>query len=97
MNTTNEIEAISKRASSDKIILYFGATFCGPCRAMTPTLDEVCKTINIIKIDTVECPDLSNQEEIRAIPTFIKYVKGVEVERKVGAMSKEALLNFYNS
>ena len=71
--------------------------WCGPCRAMAPTLSLVSEEINIIKVDTDEATNLSREEGIRAVPTIIHYKKGVEVGRQVGGKTKDQLVQFFNS
>jgi len=97
MTQTEEKDAIIKRANDEKLIIYFTATFCGPCRAMAPIIEQVKDQINVIKVDIEEAEYLSNLEGIRAVPTFILYKKGIEVDRKVGVLSSSALTEMYNS
>ena len=97
MEYTTEQEAIIKRANDENLIIVYSASYCGPCRAMAPFIDQVKDTINIIKVDTEESGNLSSQEGIRAIPTIIHYKKGIEVGRQVGGKTKDQLIQFYNN
>jgi len=77
-----------------KRVLYFTAAWCGPCQMMAPMIAELSAQFNIEKIDMDNDPNMSAQYSIRSIPTFIILdPAGNEVIRKVGAMSKQALLN----
>jgi thioredoxin 1 len=77
-----------------KRVLYFTAAWCGPCQMMAPMIAELSAQFNIEKIDVDNDPNMSAQYSIRSIPTFIILdPAGNEVIRKVGAMSKQALLN----
>jgi thioredoxin 1 len=80
-------------------VLDFTAKWCGPCRTMTPIVDELISEYNIDgsdveikKIDVDEDSVLSHKFEIRSIPTFVFIADGVELERIRGAISKEALV-----
>lgn len=78
-----------------KKVLYFTAQWCGPCQMMAPMISELSSFHNIQKIDVDENPTLSAQYSVRSIPTFIVIdgLTGAEIIRKVGAMSKQSLIN----
>jgi len=97
METTNEQTAVIKKSQDDNLIIYYGATWCGPCRAMAPTLGQLEGVINIIKVDIDECSNLANGEGIRAVPTIIHYKNGLEVNRVVGGKTKDEIVRLYNS
>ena len=97
MEYTTEQEAIIKRANDENLIIVYSASYCGPCRAMAPTLNQLESVINIIKVDIDDCPTLANGEGIRAVPTLIQYKNGLEVNRIVGGKSKDEIVKLYNS
>lgn len=97
MEYTNENEAIIKRGNDENLIICYSADWCGPCRFMAPTIEKLAESINIIKVNIDDSPVISNQENIRAVPTFIHYKKGVEISRQSGARSAEQLTGMYNS
>ena len=96
METTNEQTATIKKSQDTNLLIYYGATWCGPCRAMAPVLDQL-DGVNIIKVDIDDSADLANQEGIRAVPTIVQYKNGIEVNRVVGGKSKDEILKIYNS
>lgn len=63
----------------------FGATWCGPCKILDRTLQQI-KDIDIIKYDVDEWEDLANEKGIRNVPVLIFYDGDNEVDRLVGAV-----------
>jgi thioredoxin len=76
----------------------FWAPWCGPCRIVSPILDEIARRfpgkIKVVKVNTDENPDLSLRYGIQGIPTVILFREGKEVDRLVGAAPKESVLRF---
>lgn len=79
-----------------KQVIYFTAAWCGPCKMIRPVVEELIGEkyeINIVDVD--ENQQMSMQYGIRSIPTFVVLKDGVEVNRKVGVQSKEAIKEFF--
>ena len=72
-------------------IMYFTATWCGPCKAMAPIIGDLQSKYAIRKIDVDLNPDLVSQHGIRQVPTFVILKDGQEVTRTTGAKSKAQL------
>ena len=79
-----------------KKILYFTASWCAPCKALSPIMDSLQGQINFDKIDVDTNTDLSAQYGVRGVPSLVLVENGNEVGRLVGAQTKETILNFYN-
>jgi thioredoxin 1 len=81
---------------SDKLtIADFWATWCGPCKMLSPIIDELDKEyagkVKICKVDTDANQELSAQFQIVSIPTVIFFKDGKQVGKFVGFKSKEAI------
>lgn len=79
-----------------KKVLKFQATWCGPCKAMSKTLENVQTDVLIEEVDIDEKSELTTQYGIRGVPTLVMLQDGIEVKRLVGAKNKEELENWIN-
>jgi thioredoxin len=84
------VRAAMAEPKSNKV-LWFTASWCGPCKMITPTVEELSKQfkdVQFLKVDIDEHADLSEEAMVTSVPTF-KFFKGVkEVEKMTGADPK---------
>ena len=81
----------------DKLLVVdFYATWCGPCKKLSPTLDEVSEDlgeqVNIVKVDVDESEDLAMDYGIRSVPTVLFFKNGQQVDKFVGALPKSEIV-----
>ena len=78
-----------------KALVDFWATWCAPCRMISPILDELAEETDegtlIAKVNVDQEQQLAHEYKVMSIPTLILFEDGVEVERLVGVTSKEKL------
>lgn len=81
---------------SDKVTLIdLWAEWCGPCRLMTPIVDELSTEYNgravIGKLNVDDNPEVPTEYNVRGIPTFLLFKNGELKEKIVGAVTKQTL------
>jgi len=80
-----------------KQILYFTASWCGPCRILGPIMESIKGQVSYSKLDVDVEQDLAVKYKVRSVPTLVLVENGVEKNRLVGVHQSPEILKFYNS
>ena len=79
-------------------LVDFYATWCGPCMKLSPILDEVANSragYRVLKVDVTENPEVVSKLNIDTIPTVCMYRNGKLLERNIGYMEKEKIVELF--
>jgi len=88
--------SFNKLINSERpILIDFHATWCGPCKMLSPIIQEIKEDfgdkIRVIKIDVDKNPELSKKLEIMSMPTMMIFKNGKNLWRTVGVQTKSAI------
>ena len=90
-NFSNEV------TSSEKpVLIDFWASWCGPCKMMSPIVDQIAEetdTVKICKVNVDDEPELAQTFGIMSIPTLVVMKDGKVVNQSVGVKSKDSIMN----
>jgi len=95
-NILNNSQFYNKVRTSDKLVVMdFFATWCGPCRMLTPIFEslsnEMSDKVDFAKIDIDRSLEVAEEYKIVSVPTMIIFKNGKEVQRIVGFVPKEQI------
>ena len=93
-------EKVTTSGSKTQII-DFWASWCGPCKALTPVLEEVstelADSVEVYKVNVDDNTELAQEHGVQSIPTMLIYKNGSLSETIVGLKTKDELIDIVNS
>ena len=95
----NSAAEFDEEIKSGVVLVDFFATWCGPCKMLSPVLEELANEnpdLKVLKIDVDEVGPLAARFGIQAIPTLILFRDGERVAIRMGYQNKNQLLAFIN-
>ena len=82
--------------SKEKVLIDFWASWCGPCRMVSPIVDEIAEEspagVKVCKVNVDEQPELAQQFQVMSIPTLLVMKDGKPVASSVGARPKQFIV-----
>jgi thioredoxin 1 len=98
ITNTNFAEIV---AGDKPVMIDFWATWCGPCRILSPTVDEIADEyadrITVAKCNVDDAEEIAMQYRIMSIPTLLFFKGGEVVDKRVGVVSKDEIVSIINS
>ena len=97
MDSVNELDFDEIINSDSLTIIDFSATWCMPCRMLTPILEQVADervNINFYNIDIDESEDIAKRYRIFSVPTLLAFKQGKVIDSLVGLNSFEEIIDF---
>lgn len=92
-----DTNSFDKVISKGKVLVDFYADWCGPCRMLTPILEEIAKgtdEVQIVKINVDDSQEIAARYGVMSIPTMIIFEDGHIKDTKVGVISQEQILDW---
>ncbi len=95
VKVTSETFETEVLKSKEPVLIDFFADWCGPCKMLSPIVDEIAQEsedIKVVKINVDESPDIAMDYRVMSIPTLIVIKDGQEKARSVGFVEKAKIL-----
>ena len=87
-------------SQSNLVLVDFWAEWCGPCKQISPILEEIANekdNLNILKLNIDENPATPQKYNVRGIPTLMLFKDGKLIDTKIGSSPKSSLEDWINS
>lgn len=86
-----ENESFNEIINQDKVLVDFYAEWCGPCKMLTPVLERLGDSFEIVKVDVDKHFDLAKEYGIMSVPTLFIFKNGKVVKQMIGFMGYDEL------
>ncbi len=100
LGSKEEFENEVLKAGVPAMVDFF-ATWCGPCKMLSPVIDEIASEMEgkavVVKVDSDQLGELCAEYNIRLLPTLVFFKDGKEVDKIVGVAEKEDIIEKLNS
>ncbi|MFA6739309.1 MAG: thioredoxin [Bacilli bacterium] len=97
----NSVEEFNRILAENKVVMVdFYADWCGPCRMLSPAMEEIGNTMPdkvVVKVDVDQLNVLAYQYRVQSIPNVVFFQNGKEVDRSIGFRPKQHFIDKLNS
>lgn len=94
MKDINAEEYAALQNSENPVVIDFHATWCGPCKVLSPILEELeseVENVEFVKLDVDQYPEIAGANQVMGVPTVVILKDGEVKERFVGVQPKETI------
>ncbi|HEU5376128.1 MAG TPA: thioredoxin [Ktedonobacteraceae bacterium] len=104
MASTRNISVLGKDADFEgevlnapiPVLVAFGATWCGPCKALAPILEKIASDfqgkVKVVSVDIDDCTEVTKKYGVKSVPTVLTFNQGQKTGQAVGLTNYENLL-----
>ena len=83
-----------------QVLVDFGATWCGPCKALDPIVNKIADDfqgrLKVVAVDIDNCPEVTKKYGVKSVPTLLAFGGGEKMGQSVGLTSRENILRMFN-
>ena len=108
MASSINVKVLEKDADFEGVVLQsdvpvlvdFGATWCGPCKALAPIVDKIADEyqgrLKVVAVDIDECTEITKKYGVKSVPTLLVFNGGQKAGQSVGLTSRENIIKILN-